>query len=84
MVRSLPSLHELRGRLAFEARLYWADVKVLAHRTVQEFGDDRCTQIAASISYYVFFSVFPLTIFLVTIFGQVLRNESVKARSSTR
>ena len=80
MVRTLSSLSTVRQRLLLETRLYLADVKVLARRSVQEFVDDRCTQIAASISYYVFFSVFPLSIFLVTIFGQVLRNDSVKER----
>ena len=80
MERSLPSLASIQGWLRTEARLYAADVKVLARRSVQEFADDRCTQIAASISYYVFFSVFPLTIFLVTVLGQVLRNDSVRER----
>ncbi|CAN5742435.1 YihY/virulence factor BrkB family protein [soil metagenome] len=80
MARSLPSLASLRVWFQVEARLYWADVKVLARRSVSEFVDDHCTQIAASISYYVFFSVFPLSIFLITIFGQVLRNESVRDR----
>lgn len=61
-----------------EARWWWQDIKLLARRAIEEFVDDRCTQIAASISYYVFFSIFPLTIFLVTIFGQVLRNDDVK------
>lgn len=78
MVRSLPSLTGIRDWIETESRLYVADVKVLARRAVQEFTDDRCTQIAASISYYVFFSVFPLTIFLVTVFGQILRNDSVR------
>lgn len=63
-----------------ELRLTWEDVKILAQRAVQEFAEDRCTQIAASISYYVFFSIFPLSIFLVTVFGQVLRNDDIKDR----
>lgn len=58
----------------------WQDARLLAQRSIQEFFDDRCTQIAASISYYVFFSIFPLTIFLVTAFGQLLRNETFKER----
>lgn len=64
--------------LVVHLRWWWKDLKVLVQRSVTEFADDRCTQIAASISYYVFFSIFPLAIFLVTIFGQVLRNEKVK------
>jgi membrane protein len=78
--RYKPALSQFRQRATLEARLTWLDIKVLARRTVQEFADDRCTQIAASISYYVFFSVFPLSIFLVTVFGQVLRNDAVKDR----
>lgn len=66
--------------LIVHLRWWFQDVKLLVTRSLQEFVDDRCTQIAASISYYVFFSIFPLTIFLVTIFGQVLRNEEVKDR----
>lgn len=66
--------------LKVHARWAWQDARLLAQRSIQEFVDDRCTQIAASISYYVFFSIFPLTIFLVTAFGQLLRNESFKDR----
>ncbi|MFW6074841.1 MAG: YhjD/YihY/BrkB family envelope integrity protein, partial [Chloroflexota bacterium] len=62
------------------ARWWWQDLRLLATRSLHEFVDDRCTQIAASISYYVFFSIFPLIIFLVTAFGQVLRNDDVKDR----
>ncbi len=80
MDRQLPAISRFKERASLEASLTWADVKILARRAVQEFADDRCTQIAASISYYVFFSVFPLSIFLVTIFGQVLRNDDVKDR----
>ena len=55
------------------------DLVLTARRTGQEFVDDRCTQIAASISYYVFFSIFPLTIFLVTVLGQLLRDDDIKS-----
>ncbi len=80
MERHRTGFARLRKRVDLELRLSWADVKVLARRTIHEFADDRCTQIAASISYYVFFSIFPLAIFLVTVFGQVLRNDEVKGR----
>lgn len=73
----------MNGRIRWlkvHARWAWQDVRLLAQRSIQEFIDDRCTQIAASISYYVFFSVFPLTIFLVTAFGQLLRSDSVRDR----
>lgn len=70
----------LRRRLTVFARLCKRDVGLLARRAVSEFMDDRCTQMAASISYWVFFSIFPLAIFLVTIFGQFLRDDNLRLR----
>lgn len=58
----------------------WDDLLLTGRRSGQEFVEDRCTQIAASISYYVFFSIFPLTIFVVTVLGQLLRDEDIKAQ----
>jgi membrane protein len=51
---------------------------LLAKRTFQEYGDDNCSLLAAAISYYVLFSVVPLTIFVASIFGFVMRNESAR------
>lgn len=51
---------------------------LLAKRTFQEYGNDNCSLLAAAISYYVLFSVVPLTIFLASIFGFVMRNESAR------
>jgi membrane protein len=51
---------------------------LLAKRTFQEYGDDNCSLLAAAISYYVLFSVVPLTIFLASIFGFVMRNETAR------
>lgn len=51
---------------------------ILAVRSVQEFGDDRCTQMAAAISYYALFSLFPLLIFMVSIFGIFLQSSSLQ------
>jgi membrane protein len=45
---------------------------------VREYLDDRCPQLAASISYYALFSVFPLTILLVAGFGLVTSEESAR------
>lgn len=39
--------------------------KLLVRRTLAEFSDDQCSQHAASISYHVLFSLFPLAIVLV-------------------
>jgi membrane protein len=51
---------------------------ILTVRSIQEFGDDRCTQMAAAISYYALFSLFPLLIFMVSIFGIFLQSSSLQ------
>ena len=56
------------------------DAPLLVKRAAEEFLRDRCTQMASSISYWVFFSIFPLAIFLVTVLGQFLRDENLKNR----
>ena len=48
---------------------------LLIRRTAQEYGADNCSHMAAAISYYVLFSIIPLTIFLVSIFGLVVRDD---------
>lgn len=70
----------MRQQLAIFHRLLRRDARLLARRAVTEFVDDRCTQMASSISYWVFFSFFPLAIFLVTISGQFLRDDELKIR----
>ncbi len=47
-------------------------------QTVKEFGDDNCSQMAAAISYYVLFSLFPLLIFSVGILGVFLQDSAVE------
>src|ERR1700748_3828901 len=44
----------------------------------QEFYHDHCPQQAAGISYRVLFSIVPLAIFLVSIFGLVLQNDALR------
>jgi membrane protein len=56
------------------------DAPLLIKRAVTGFLADRCSQMASSISYWVFFSIFPLAIFLVTVSGQFLRDEDLKNR----
>lgn len=70
----------LQHRLMVFSRLFRRDAGLLAKRAASEFIDDRCTQMAASISFWVFFSIFPLAIFLVTIFGQFLRDDNLRLR----
>jgi len=49
-------------------------------RAVEDLFRDRCPQYAASISYHVLFSLFPLTIVLVSIFGLVLQNDELRQK----
>jgi YihY family inner membrane protein len=44
----------------------------------QEFYHDHCPQQAAGIAYRVLFSIVPLAIFLVSIFGLILQNEALR------
>ena len=50
----------------------------LFRRSAKGFVDDNCTQMAAAISYYVLFSLFPLLIFLVGVLGLFLRDEGLQ------
>lgn len=52
----------------------------VAGRAAANFTEDRGTQLAAAISYYTLFALFPLTLLAVSIFGIVLRDAEVQAR----
>jgi membrane protein len=47
-------------------------------RAVEDMFKDRCPQYAAAISFRVLFSLFPLTILLVSIFGLVLQDDELR------
>jgi membrane protein len=49
-------------------------------RAIEDLFHDRCPQYAASIAYRVLFSLFPLTILLVSIFGLVLQDDELRER----
>jgi len=51
---------------------------LLATHTVRKYSDDNCSLLAAAISYYVLFSVVPLTILMASIFGFVMRDEGTR------
>ncbi len=51
---------------------------LLTKRTVQEYVNDSCSHLAAAISYYVLFSTIPLLIFLVSLFGFIVRNHDIQ------
>ena len=69
---------EWRHWWAVHLRWWWSDTRLLLRRTGQEFVDDRCTQLAAAIAYYVLFSVFPLAILLVSISGLILTDAGIR------
>ena len=47
-------------------------------RAIEDMFTDRCTQYAAAIAYRVLFSLFPLTIALVSVFGLVLQDDELR------
>ena len=49
-------------------------------RAASNFAEDRGTLLAASISYYTLFALFPATLLAVSIFGIVLRDPDVQDR----
>jgi membrane protein len=49
-----------------------AHVVQLAQRSVSEYFADRSPQVAAAISYYALFSIFPLALVTIAVFGLVL------------
>ncbi len=52
---------------------------LLVVKSTSEFVQDQCTQMAAAISYYVLFSLFPLFVLAVGISGFVLQNDKIQA-----
>jgi membrane protein len=48
------------------ARYGWVDVGV---RTAKRYGDDDCGSYAAALTYYLFFSIFPLLLFAAAALG---------------
>jgi membrane protein len=46
-----------------------------ASRAAGKYSRDHCSQLAAAIAYHVLFSLVPLLIFLVSIFGLLLQND---------
>ena len=55
-----------------------AGVATALPRAVEDLFRDRLPQYAASISFHVLFSLFPLTIVLVSIFGLVLQDDELR------
>jgi membrane protein len=47
-------------------------------RAIEDMFTDRCTQYAAAIAYRVLFSLFPLAIAIVSVFGLVLQDDELR------
>jgi membrane protein len=82
-----PTVADRSGRATRAARrpVDWVIGALLAFvnaipRAIEDLFRDRCTQYAASIAYRVLFSLFPLTILLVSIFGLVLTDDELRER----
>lgn len=57
------------GKPAHEGSLRALRAKTLAKKTVTEHFADRCPQLAAAVSYYTLFALFPLVILAAGLFG---------------
>jgi membrane protein len=82
-----PGVAGQHGRVARLARWPLAHLKAVGGgisrclpRAVEDLFVDRCPQYAASIAYHVLFSLFPLTILLVSIFGLVLQDDDLRQK----
>ena len=78
-----PGTAEPPGRLARLLRSPYDIVLGIARalpRALEDLFRDRCPQYAASIAFHVLFSLFPLTILLVSIFGLVLQDDELRAK----
>jgi len=78
-----PHAAETPGRLARLARGPSGFVAKLSRalpHAVDDLFRDRCPQYAAAIAYRVLFSLFPLTILLVSVFGLVLQDDELRER----
>ena len=72
-------LAERRRQAAAGLGLWSARARQLVKRSVVEHFDDRCPQLAASMSYYALFAVFPITILVVAGFGIVVGTDAARA-----
>lgn len=60
-------------------RPVWRIATRVLRRATVSFVEDRCTHMAAAISYFALFALFPLTLLAISTFGIVLRDAAVQA-----
>ena len=78
-----PHAAETPGRLARLVRApigFGVGLTRALPRAIDDLFRDRCPQYAAAIAYRVLFSLFPLTILLVSVFGLVLQDDELRER----
>ena len=68
-----------RAWLAVNLSWWWRDARMLAANTARTFGEHQCTHLAAGISYYVLFSIFPLALLLVAVLALILDDPEARA-----
>jgi len=60
---------EADGKPESPAQLTKPSWKYIARRTVREFSDDQCTDLAAALTYYAVLALFPALLALVSLLG---------------
>lgn len=73
-----PRVSRWRRWWALHLKWWRGDLFLLTRRSVHEFMDDHVPQLAASMSYYIFFSLFPLAILVVSIAGVLLTDDQLR------
>jgi membrane protein len=53
----------------------------ILRRAVKRFGETRATQAAASLAYYIFFSLFPLLLLLISLTSSVLQDSQAQQQT---
>lgn len=56
------------------------NVTTLTREVVSEFATDNCHHLAAAISYYLLFSLFPLALAITSVIGFILRSQALEAQ----
>jgi membrane protein len=62
------AIDRLRARVGYALGRAWK----LTERSVDAFFRHHCPQLAASVSYYALFSIFPAAILMAVVFGQII------------
>jgi len=64
---------------AAASRPLWRVAVTVTRRATVNFVEDRCTHMAAAISYFALFALFPITLLAISAFGILLRDEDMQA-----